>query len=205
MSRFNHDVIKNPQINFVTEQLDNNAKSHEVKVNIILDSYNNNIINDFIGRNKNFLSCSKSNITWFDENTIRIWDILKFNTNDFFDFQYENQSELNHIGTILIIPPKSIFNYACGDIILACDNVECIFNSHENLWTCLVFDINVKYKITRVLNDKFIVFKSKLFKNSKNNELLYDNLNLHTQIEMNKDIFQFSYYPIVNRKRKRNE
>ena len=95
----------------------------EEKVNIVLTIPNSNdIINDFLDVDKIILSNSKSNITWLNENTMRTWDILKYDTGDYFNFHTDGKSEINHVGTILLLPPKSIFNYSGGELVLLSDN-----------------------------------------------------------------------------------
>lgn len=167
--------------------------SAKEKLNFIINtSDSNDIIDDFLDIDKIILSDSKSNITWLDENTMRSWDVLKYEPGDFFDYHTDGKSEKNHVGTIILLPPKSIFNYSGGELILLCDDKEIIINSDDNDWFCVVFDINIKHKVNKVLNGSRIVFKSKIFKNSKNKKIWFDKNNHKIDGEViNKDIKKY--------------
>ena len=155
------------------------------KINIILNtSDSNDIIDEVLGENKIILSGSKSNIMWFEENIMRIWNILKYEKGDFFDYHTDGKSELNHVGTILLLPPKSFFNYTGGELVLLCDDKEIIINSDENEWFCICIDINIKHKVNKILSGKRVVFKSKLFKNKINKVLWYNNSDIKIDSEI---------------------
>ena len=181
------------------------SKIAQEKANVIIETSElNNIIDDILMDEKFTLSNSKSNITWFDENTMREFDIIKYEQGDFFDSHIDGKSEIDHIGTILLLPPKSIFNYIGGELILIIDSNKITINSDPINWTCVVFDINVSHKVSKILGGTRIIFKSKLYKNLNNNKFWYKKSDIKLNLTETNKITNKYFESVSEKIKKRN-
>lgn len=182
------------------------------KVNLFFDNnLNNHIIQNFIGIKtptdyQN--NITYSNITWNDNNhNMRIFEIIKYQKNDFFSSHIDAKENSSHIGTIIIIPPKSMFNHQGGELILQTNEKEIIINADDTKWFCLVFDINIKHKLNKILSGQRIIFKSKIyfkqpkdlwFQNELNNNYNHTEINTIKQIRNFQDEYFNKYFNKIN-------
>ncbi len=169
----------------------------EQKVQIKLNSSeSNDIIDEFMQEEKMVLSENKSNISWENEHKLRKWDIIQYKTGDFFESHVDGKKESNHVGTIIIIPPKSIFDHNGGELVLICGRQEIKISSDLDKWFCVVFDTNIKHKVNEITSGTRIIFKSKLFKKYNTNVQWYDSSLIqfdNQEIKTITDIFFFCY------------
>ena len=114
----------------------------------------NDIIKDKIfDKNPSFLENTLS----YDNN----FDLLKYEEGDFFAKHTDGDSELNHFGTLLILPPKAYSTYEGGELILyGEEEIEII--SDQDWWKIIGFDTEIPHELKPVTSGIRYAYKSKI-------------------------------------------
>jgi len=115
----------------------------------------NDIIKDNIfNKNPSFLE----DTLYYDNN----FDLLKYEEGDFFAKHTDGNSELNHFGTLLILPPKAYSNYEGGELILYDGEEEIEIISDQNYWKIIGFNTEIPHELKPVTSGTRYAYKSKI-------------------------------------------
>lgn len=113
--------------------------------------YNNDNFNDI----ENFYK--KYNMSYYDnfimDNHIIMkteWKLLKYNVGGKFNCHVDGVQNEKHLGTMILLPPKSLSEYEGGELVLYKDEQEIIVNSDEMNWTFVFIPTNMKHEIKEV-------------------------------------------------------
>lgn len=82
---------------------------------------------------------------------------MKYEEGGFFKEHQDSKSNKNHIGTILIYPPKELFNYEGGELYLPKENV--LIEAFENYWSMVLLHINTLHEVKQIISWTIYVFK----------------------------------------------
>lgn len=88
------------------------------------------------------------------------WDILLYETGDFFDWHTDGQSKARHVGTLLLFPP-GLKEFTGGDLEfkLPDGTVQVVVPSTFREWTLVYFNIDIPHRCTTVTSGDRIVYK----------------------------------------------
>lgn len=64
------------------------------------------------------------------------------------------------MGTLILFPPKSIFNYEGGLLEFGCS----AFTAHDTFWTYTIIPFGIKHRVSPVTSGKRVVFKTVLYR-----------------------------------------
>jgi len=120
------------------------------------DIYNiNNIIKSkLFNKNPSFLK----DILYFDNNL----DLLKYEEGDFFAKHTDGDSEFNHFGTLLILPPKAYSEYEGGELVLYDGEEEIEIISEQDHWKIIGFDTEIPHELKPITSGTRYAFKTKI-------------------------------------------
>lgn len=93
----------------------------------------------------------------------RKWDLIGYGPGDLFELHTDGQKHKDHIGTVLLFPPKGKHEFEGGDLILQLKDKEVVLKpSTFKYWTLVAFKLDVPHKCTPVTSGKRYVFKTEL-------------------------------------------
>ena len=91
------------------------------------------------------------------------WKAIKYTKDSFFSLHRDIFDKIYDIGTIVIIPPKSICNYTGGELNLYFNEKEFItVIADDIMWMYCIFDYNVYHEVLPVLSGERIIFKNNI-------------------------------------------
>lgn len=107
-----------------------------------------NKINDF------FKSCNPSyfeNLSRKDYLQLKIsWKLLKYETGGKFKCHVDGVKNERHLGTIILLPPKSLSKFEGGELVLYKGEEKIIVESDKLNWIFVFIPINTKHEITEI-------------------------------------------------------
>jgi len=107
-----------------------------------------------------------------DEECEKYFDLIKYDVGDFFAPHQDGKKYNNHIGTILIYPPKNLYPYEGGELYLPNENIT--LKAFEDDWTMIFLNINVLHEVKPITSGVKYIFKTKLFI-SRDTRLMIEN------------------------------
>jgi len=125
----------------------------------------NDIIKDkLFNKNPSFLE----DTLYYDNN----FDLLKYEEGDFFAKHTDGDSELNHFGTLLILPPKEYSTYEGGELILYDGEEEIKIISDQNYWIIIGFNTEIPHELKPITSGTRYAYKSKIILPSDTNKII---------------------------------
>jgi len=85
------------------------------------------------------------------------FNLLKYEEGDFFKEHQDSKYIENHIGTILVYPPKKLSNYEGGELYLSKENV--IIEAYEDKWSIVLLHVNTLHEVKPLKSGLRYVFK----------------------------------------------
>lgn len=104
-----------------------------------------------------------------DANEKTCWTLLKYLPGDFFAKHKDGVSSKEHVGTILIIPPKAVCPYEGGELVIYGDfatkkhnTIECEITADQTKWTIICMNVNIYHEVKPTISGTRFVFKNKI-------------------------------------------
>ncbi|XWV26841.1 hypothetical protein QJ857_gp0209 [Tupanvirus soda lake] len=89
------------------------------------------------------------------------WDMLVYNQGDHFSKHIDGKISERHFATLLLFPPKKIFQYHGGELVLYDGNTTVTITAHDTEWMLVGFPINVEHECKQITWGRRAVFKTK--------------------------------------------
>ncbi|XWV25505.1 hypothetical protein QJ856_gp0253 [Tupanvirus deep ocean] len=89
------------------------------------------------------------------------WDMLVYNQGDHFVRHTDGKTSERHFVTLILFPPKNIFPYHGGELVLYDGNTTVTIIANEKEWMLVGFPINVEHECKPITWGRRAVFKSK--------------------------------------------
>jgi len=153
------DYIDKNNIKFYQKKVGNNKLGQNI-INKEIRSCQELPVNLFVKKNIFFKKFAEFLEEPDTENFFFItknYDLLKYEEGDFFKEHQDTRYNKNHIGTILIYPPKKLFNYEGGELYLPKENV--LIEAFENNWSMVLLHINTLHEVKPIISGTRYVFK----------------------------------------------
>lgn len=88
------------------------------------------------------------------------WDMIVYEEGGFFSKHSDSKKSANHMGTILLLPPKHLNDYEGGELIIYDGNNQYSILPDKDKWKCVMFPVNVYHELKPVTKGRRIVFKN---------------------------------------------
>lgn len=129
---------------------------------------------------------------WNDRGNYKKWTLHKYMKGSKFSKHVDGQSSPHHYGTLLILPPKDLYNFEGGNLIIYDENKKFIINHDQTKWKLVFFPINVLHEVEEITSGTRYVLKSKLFlPNIFRNIMSCKEYNQNVDVSLNKENIEF--------------